>query len=68
MGLIKTLINKLKLWFDVNKLSLNTKVNKGYLICKIKSSHNIDLKNDNKAIIRVYAIKFLSVGLDHKNS
>ncbi len=61
-------INKLKLWFDRNKLSLNLSNTKIMLFGRNKPDCNVELIIDNIKIEKVDEIKFLGVTLDHKIS
>lgn len=47
-------MNKLKQWFDVNKLSLNLSKTKIMLFGKHKTNPQVQLKIDNISIERVY--------------
>lgn len=61
-------MNKLKRWFDRNKLSLNLSKTKIMFFGNHKIKANSTVKIDNVNIERVYEIKFLGVILDHKIS
>ncbi len=63
---ITTEINKLKLWFDKNKLSLNLRKTKIMLFGRHKIDCNVELIIDNTKIERVQEIIFLGVILNHK--
>lgn len=59
-------INKLKKWFDINKLSLNFNKTSFMLFGSHRSNVEVKLIVDNVNIERVNEIKFLSVILDNK--
>ncbi|KAF7656200.1 hypothetical protein LDENG_00045130 [Lucifuga dentata] len=59
-------MNKLKQWFDINKLSLNLKKTKIMLFGNGKVTTNVQVMIDNVYIESVYENKFLGVILDHK--
>ena len=63
-------LGKLKLWFDLNKLSLNLKKTKFMLFGnkKIQSNTLVELKIDDVKLERVYENTFLGVVIDHKLS
>ena len=63
-------LNKLKLWFDMNKLSLNLKKTKFMIFGNKKIPLNtlVELKIDNVNLDRVYENIFLGVIIDHKFS
>lgn len=61
-----TEISKLKLWFDVNKLSLNLSKTKLMLFGNRKVDTQVQMTIDDVNIERVYENKFLGVLLNHK--
>ena len=63
---INTEMNKLKLWFDRNRLSLNVKKTKFMLFDNSKTNTQIKVKIDGVEIERVEEIKFLGVTIDEK--
>ncbi len=63
-----TEINKLKQWFDKNKLSINFKKTKMMLFGNWKTDIQLQIKIDNINIERMYETEFLGVILDHKIS
>ncbi len=65
---ITTEMNKLKRWFDGNKLSLNLNKTKFMIFAKWKIDTQVQIKIDHVIINRVSETKFLGVILDHKIS
>ena len=63
---INTEMNKLKLWFDRNRLSLNVTKTKFVLFDNSRSNTQIKIKIDGVEIERVKEIKFLGVTIDEK--
>ena len=61
-------MNKLKLWFDRNKLSLNVKKTKIMLFGNSRTDTQIKVKIDGVEIERVKEIKFLGGTIDEKLS
>uniref|UniRef100_A0A8C6M161 Reverse transcriptase domain-containing protein n=1 Tax=Nothobranchius furzeri TaxID=105023 RepID=A0A8C6M161_NOTFU len=59
-------INKLKKWFDVNKLSLNLEKTKFMLFGNESRYNELDIVINNVKIERVYEIKFLGVVIDSR--
>lgn len=59
-------INKLKIWFDLNKLSLNLDKTKFMLFGNRKTDTQVKVMINNVKIERVYENTFLGVILDHK--
>ena len=59
-------LQKLKVWFMINKLSLNINKTNFMLFTNRKVSDNIMLKIDNHVIERVYSTKFMGVIIDSK--
>ena len=66
MMVLTTEMNKYKLWFDRNKLSLNLSKTKYMIFGNRRIQTDIQLTIDNITIERVYENKFLGVILDHK--
>ncbi len=66
LEVITTEMVKLKLWFDVNKLSLNMNKTKLMLFGNCEINTQVQIIIDGVNIERVYEIKFLGVILDHK--
>ena len=54
-------MNKLKLWFDSNKLSLNLNKTKYMIFGNCTINTDVKIVIDNKKIERVYESKFLGV-------
>lgn len=67
---VSTELTKLKLWFDINRLSLNVKKTKFMVFGKSNTQANthIELMIDNIKIERVFEYSFLGVMIDHKLS
>lgn len=61
-------LQKLHIWFSVNKLSLNVAKTNYMLFTNYSKTTNIDIKIDNTTIDRVYVTKFLGVLIDDKLS
>jgi len=59
-------MEKLKLWFDSNKLSLNLNKTKFMVFGNRNINIDVRLVIDNQILERVYDCKFLGVVLDHK--
>jgi len=57
---------QLKIWFDINKLSLNLDKTKFMLFGNCKSKKNLQILIDDVSMERVDEIKFLGVMIDHK--
>ncbi|XDV44073.1 hypothetical protein PO909_012422 [Leuciscus waleckii] len=66
MEMVTIEMNKLKLWFDSNKLSLNLNKTKFMVFGNRNINTDVRLVTDNQIIERVYEYKFLGVVLDHK--
>lgn len=66
MEMVTIEMNKLKLWFDSNKLSLNLNKTKFMVFGNRNINTDVSLITDNQIIERVYECKFLGVVLDHK--
>ena len=69
--LLKTMegeLNRLKIWFDINKLSLNINKTKLMIFGNQKIDDEITLRINNVPIERVYEYKFLGVIIDHRLS
>ena len=63
-------LDKLKVWFNLNKLSLNLNKTKYMIFGNQKNllSHQIEIKIDNTILERVYENKFLGVIIDNNFS
>lgn len=61
-------LNKLKLWFDWNKLSLNVSKTKFMLFGKFRLNTQVQIVIDGVAIERVHENKFLGVTVDDRLS
>ena len=59
-------LQKLHVWFSVNRLSLNVAKTNYMLFTNCCINSNIDIKIDDKSFDRVYSSKFLGVLIDHK--
>ena len=68
LDMVKMEINKLKIWFDVNKLSLNLNKTKLMIFGNRKIDARVQLVVDQVEIEQVYEIKFLGVLVDCKLS
>ncbi len=66
--LVMTELNKLKSWFNINKLSLNLSNTKIMHFCNWKSNIQIKVLLDDVAIEKVNEIRFLGVTIDDKIS
>lgn len=66
MKVLSSEMNKVKLWFDRNKLSLNLNKTKCMVFGNCKNKIDIKLIIDHIEIERVHENKFLGVILDHK--
>ena len=61
-----TELDKLRIWFAVNKLSLNVSKTNFMLFSNCKIKDIVDIKINNCDVERVYVTKFLGVFIDHK--
>ena len=61
-------LDKLKIWFRVNKLSLNVLKTNFILFSGRKCISNVSIAIDNESIDRVFSTKFLGVYIDDKLS
>ena len=61
-----TELDKLRIWFAVNKLSLNVSKTNFMLFSNCKIKDIVDIKINNCDVERVYVTKFLGVLIDHK--
>ena len=59
-------LDKLKLWFDINKLSLSVTKTNYMFFSNSKMSHNFHITIHNHIIDRVSVAKFLGVFIDEK--
>ena len=60
-------LTQLKIWFDINKLSLNLDKTKFLLFGNCKSQTNVQILIDDVLVERVNVITFLGVMIDRKS-